>query len=117
MYYAAKKLALKNGDSFHVAAFTRKGSIIGVNSQRCSAKYQRYYSEAKHRAYRVHAEVDLLLKLETVPEQIYVMRFSAEGEPTMARPCQHCQNFLRLRGVRRVRYTNWDGAWEILDLA
>ncbi len=116
MYYLAKCKALANDNPFHVAAFCKKGRTIGVNSNRCSAKYRRYYSEAKHHAYRVHAEVDLILRSPTVPEQIYVMRFLATGEPTMAKPCPHCQNFLRLRGVKRVRYTDWDGTWSTLEL-
>ncbi len=34
----------------------------------------------------------------------------------MAKPCVHCQNFLRLKGVKKVKYTNWNGEWEFMDL-
>jgi deoxycytidylate deaminase len=116
VYYLAKQRALANDNPFHVAAFSKKGHTIGVNSNRCSAKYRRYYAEAKHHAYRVHAEVDLLLRSTETPDQIYVMRFLADGQPTMAKPCIHCQNFLRLRGVKKVRYTDWEGNWAVLEL-
>jgi hypothetical protein len=45
-----------------------------------------------------------------------VVRFFKDGTPTMAKPCIHCQNFLRMKGVETVRYTNWDGQWEEMRL-
>lgn len=81
-----------------------------------TAKFRRRYKNGTDFAYERHAEVDLLLKLKEVPDKICVIRFLDTGEPTMAKPCKHCQNFLRLKGVKKVRYTNWKGEWEEINL-
>ena len=49
-------------------------------------------------------------------EIINVVRFTNRGLPTMARPCDWCQDYMRKRGVRRVKYTNWNGEWEKMNL-
>ncbi len=117
MYYEARRRALNNGDLFHLAAFTRGASQIGVNSQqRKTAKFRKRYKDSPDVHHEIHAEVDLILKLEKVPHKIHVVRFFADGTPTMAKPCVHCQNFLRMKGVKAVRYTNWEGNWEEIKL-
>ena len=116
VYYEAKDRALRNGDIFHLAAFTRDG-MIGVNSQRRStAKFRKRYSNSRETYHEIHAEVDLVIHSKVIPERINVVRFFKDGTPTMAKPCIHCQNFLRQKGVKRVRYTNWDGDWEEMKL-
>lgn len=118
MYYEARERALKSGGLFHLAAFTRNDrNRIGVNRHgKNSAKYFRRYKNSRDTFHEVHAEVDLILKLREVPDKIHVVRFFKDGTPTMARPCIHCQNFLKHKGVKVVRYTNWDGEWEELRL-
>jgi hypothetical protein len=106
-----------NGELFHVAAFVDKRGPIGVNTnKRRSARFRKQYANSGCFHHEVHAEVALVLRLREVPQQISVVRFYKSGEPTMAQPCVHCQNFLRQRGVKRVRYTNWLGAWETMTL-
>jgi len=47
---------------------------------------------------------------------LYVVRVSkASGQCRMARPCRHCQAYLREVGIRRVYYTDRDG--EIAQLS
>ena len=117
MYYTAREAAMKNRHIFHLAAFTRKkGGPIGVNQQRCTSKFRKRYKDSSEFHYERHAEVDLILKMRVVPEKIFVMRFLETGVPTMARPSVHCQNFLKHKGVKSVRYTNWDGEWEEMKL-
>lgn len=118
VYYEARDRALKSGGLFHLAAFIRNDRHrIGVNRHgKNSAKYFRRYKNSRDTFHEVHAEVDLVLKLREVPEKIYVVRFFKDGTPTMARPCIHCQNFLKHKGVKAVRYTNWDGEWEEMRL-
>jgi len=117
VYYAAREAAMQNRHLFHLAAFTRKrGGPIGVNQYRGTAKFRKRYHNSREFCYERHAEVDLILKLREIPDKIHVMRFLDNGQPTMARPCVHCQNFLRHKGVKAVRYTNWDGKWEELKL-
>lgn len=117
MYYTAREAAMKNRHIFHLAAFTRKkGGPIGVNQQRCTSKFRKRYKDSSEFHYERHAEVDLILKMRVVPDRIFVMRFLETGVTTMARPCVHCQNFLKHKGVKSVRYTNWDGEWEEMKL-
>lgn len=47
---------------------------------------------------------------------VYVTRFLHDGTPTMARPCRLCQKHLYEKGVRRVRYTDWDGEWQKMKI-
>ena len=119
MYYEARQAALSNSESYHIAAFVpHRNSPIGVNSSRAfSSRFRKRYANARDTIHDLHAEADLILKLREVPERICVVRFLSDGSPTMAKPCIHCQNFLRLKGVKRVKYTNWDGEWEFLDLS
>lgn len=119
MYYEARQAALSNNESYHIAAFVPRdrNSPIGINSRReFSSQYRKRYSNARETIHDLHAEADLILKLREIPDRICVVRFLSDGSPTMARPCIHCQNFLRLKGVKRVKYTNWDGEWEFMDL-
>lgn len=118
MYYEARERALKSGGLFHLAAFTRDNKhTIGVNRHgKNTAKFRRRYKNSRDTFHEVHAEVDLILKLRVVPDKICVMRFFKDGTPTMAKPCIHCQNFLKHKGVKVVRYTNWDGEWEEMRL-
>jgi deoxycytidylate deaminase len=114
-----RKVALESqgGFGFKVIAFTnRRNGPFGLNSERCSAKYKKRYNNSCDTHHEIHAEVDLILKMDSVPRKIKVARFLSSGVATMAKPCVHCQNFLRQRGVKVVRYTNWDGEWEDLKL-
>lgn len=116
MYYEAKERALKNGEEFHLAAYTKCGKI-GTNSlHRKTAKFKKRYSNSRQTFHEIHAEVDLVIHSKVVPKKINVVRFLHDGTPTMAKPCIHCQNFLRIRGVSTVRYTNWEGEWETMYL-
>ena len=119
MYYEARDAALKKNESYHIAAFLprRRNSPIGVNSRReFSSQFRKRYSNSRDTIHDLHAEADLILQLKEVPERICVVRFLSDGKPTMAKPCVHCQNFLRLKGVKKVKYTNWNGEWEFMDL-
>ncbi len=117
VYYEARDKALSNNSLFHLAAFASKKGPVGTNSMsRRTAKFKRRYNDSRDTYHEVHAEVDLILRLREVPERINVVRFFKDGTPTMARPCIHCQNFLRIKGVKTVRYTNWEGEWEEMRL-
>lgn len=115
VYYEARSRALNNGTDFHLAAFTSRGEI-GVNTLKGSARFRRRYPNSRGFHHERHAEVALLISCRVVPRKISVVRFTKDGRPTMAMPCVHCQNFLRHAGVKRVRFTNWEGAWEEMKL-
>jgi len=117
VYYEARDRALRNNDLFHLAAFSKRSGTIGVcNSKRGTSKFRKRYKNCKDVFYEIHAEVDLILRLREVPDKIHVVRFFKDGTPTMAKPCIHCQHFLKHKGVKAVRYTNWDGEWEEMKL-
>lgn len=48
--------------------------------------------------------------------RVYVMRFLASGNLSMAKPCKHCEYLLLSRGIkpRNIRYTQEDGSWQKL---
>jgi hypothetical protein len=117
VYYKAREQAIQNGSVAHLMAFVRKTGPIGVNSSsRNSAKFRKRYKNSCEIYHEVHAEVDLILKLREVPTKISVMRFLKDGTVTMAKPCIHCQHFLKHKGVKTVRFTNWEGFWEEMKL-
>jgi len=35
---------------------------------------------------------------------------------TMAKPCRFCMKHLKNSGISKIRYTNWEGDWETIDL-
>lgn len=120
MYYPikAQEIALNNNQPFHIAAWFKSGAALtfGVNSERCSKKFMRRYRDGTVR-YHLHAEMDLLIKMGSqIADEIYVIRFRKNGEISMAKPCKYCQKYLRRYGVKRVRYTNWEGQWERMTL-
>jgi hypothetical protein len=118
VYYKVFQLAQCNDHVFKVAAFVdKKSDVIGINNRgKMTSQYRRIYKNSDHFCHDKHAEVDLILKLRYVPRQIRVVRFLADGTFTMAKPCIHCQNFLRIKGVKEVRYTTWEGTWETMKL-
>lgn len=117
MYYEGREAALRNGNLVHLVAFAEKKGPYGVNNvERNTSKYRKFFSNTGTYCHEIHAEVDLINKLESVPERIFVARFRKDGRMTMARPCHHCQNYLKHKGVKRVVYTNWSGEWEEMRL-
>lgn len=113
-----KDKALNNSHIFHLTAWAKIGKsyVYGVNSDRCSTRFARRYADG-NMGYHLHAEMDLLKKIKgTNITEINVVRFSKRGVPTMAKPCKHCQRFLKENGVRKVHYTNWNGEWETMKL-
>jgi hypothetical protein len=118
VYYRAKDIALSNEEQFHLVAFVKNKNSYhwGVNSSRSSAKFERRYPDGSF-GYRIHAEMDLIRKLPPGSlRQISVIRFKKNGDITMSKPCRYCQRFMRLHGIKKVRYTNWDGDWEVISL-
>ena len=118
MYYRAKKLALNNGRTYHVAAILRrKGDVIkvGENTDKTHPRFKRQYDDGTW-ASHMHAEMNVL-RFAQPGDEIEVMRFSKCGHyMTMAKPCPLCQKELKKAGIKKVKYTNWDGSWEFLKI-
>jgi len=115
VYKEAKRLALANGGRYHVACILyRKGRVIhiGVNTDKTHPRFQRITSDGSLVS-TLHAEMSAL-RYAQKGDSLEVLRFLKTGDITMARPCRHCQKFLALAHLRDIRYTTWDGSWDVL---
>jgi deoxycytidylate deaminase len=105
----AKCVAMNNGGPFHLAALLWRGKSlikIGTNQEKTHPFFKRTYKNGS--ANNLHAEMDVL-RFAKPGDTIVVMRWSALGNLTMAKPCQHCEKFIREAGIVEVTYSDWDG--------
>ena len=118
MYYKAKEIAVNNGRTYHIAAILRRnGRVvkIGENTDKTHPRFKRQYKDGSW-ASHMHAEMNVL-RFSKPGDTIEVIRFKkCNHEPTMAKPCDLCMAELYKAGIKKVRYTNWDGKWEEIYL-
>ena len=118
MYYRAKDLALSNGRAYHLVAILRRnGRVVrvGENTNKTHPRFRRQYPDGTWGSH-MHAEMNVLRFAEP-GDEIEVMRFrKCDHDTTMAKPCALCMSYLRQSGIKRVRYTNWSGEWEEINL-
>ena len=118
MYYRAKDLALSNGRTYHIAAILRRnGRVVkmGENTSKTHPRFKRQYKDGSW-ASHMHAEMNVLRFAEP-GDELEVMRFKkCNHEFSMAKPCDLCIDQIKKAGIRKVRYTNWEGQWEVLYL-
>ncbi len=116
MYYRAKELAINNGRTYHLAAILRRnGRVvkIGENTNKTHPRFRRQYADGTW-ASHMHAEMNVL-RFAQPGDEIEVLRFSkCDHLWTMAKPCSLCESEIKKSGIKRVRYTNWEGDWEEL---
>ena len=119
MYYLAEKLAINNGRDYHLAAILkRKGRVIkvGENTNKTHPRFKRQYADGTWGSH-MHAEMNVL-RFAKPGDEIEVMRFSkCSHDFTMAKPCTVCMEEMRKAGIKKVKYTNWTGDWETINLA
>ena len=118
MYYRAEKLATNNGRAYHLAAILRRnGDVVrvGENTNKTHPRFKRQYSDGT-RASHMHAEMNVL-RFAQPGDEIEVMRFKkCSHELTMAKPCALCMEEMRKAGIKKVKYSNWEGEWETIRL-
>ena len=117
LYYdRAKQAAMSNGHTFHIAAIVWRGSsvVIATNSYKKRKAFTRYYGSMQ-KASCTHAEMEASLHVKS-GDRVEVLRWRKDGTLAMAKPCSHCQRFLKKAGVRQVRYSNDIGEFEYLTL-
>jgi len=118
VYYRAERLALDNGRCYHLAAILRRnGKVvrIGENTHKTHPRFRRQYPDGTWGAH-MHAEMNVL-RFAQPGDEIEVLRIKKhEHTWTMAKPCKICLRYMRQAGIRKVKYTNWNGDWEILKL-
>jgi tRNA(Arg) A34 adenosine deaminase TadA len=118
VYYKAESKAINNGRTYHLAAILkRNGRVVkvGENTSKTHPRFKRQYPDGTWGSH-MHAEMNVLRFAEP-GDEVEVIRFSkCDHTWTMAKPCVLCMSHLRNSGIKRVRYTNWDGEWEELEL-
>jgi len=99
-----------------VAILYRNKSIIKIttNSKKTHPKFGRRYRNGISN-YHLHAEQSAC-RFAKPGDTLIVMRFLANGNPSMAKPCIHCQKAIEKAGIRKVTYTNWDGNYIVEKL-
>ena len=110
IYKQAMRMALSNGEKYHVACivYRRKRPIyIGINSSKQDLRFARRVKDGSLIS-SLHAEMDAL-KHTQPGDRLEVRRFLKDGSMTMARPCVYCQRHIHKSGITRVTYTNWKG--------
>jgi deoxycytidylate deaminase len=111
----AKGVAMNNGGPFHLAALLWRGKSlvrIGTNQEKTHPHFHRKYKNGS--AHNLHAEMDVL-RFAKPGDTIVVMRWSAKGQMTMAKPCPHCQKFIKEAGITEVTYSDWDGEMQTMS--
>lgn len=118
MYYKAIQKALNNNLKFHMAAILKRNGMpikVGENTNKTHPRFIRQYSDGSWGAH-MHAEMNVLrfARPGDVVEVLRVKKISKDL--TMAKPCPLCQEAMKEAGIKFVRYTNWEGEWEIMEL-
>lgn len=118
MYYRAKELAMSNGRTYHLAAILKRdGRVIrvGENTHKTHPRFKRQYKDGTWGSH-MHAEMNVL-RFARPGDEIEVMRFTKCGKHmTMAKPCPLCEEEIKKAGIKKVKYTNWEGEWEELEV-
>jgi len=118
VYYKAKELALSNGRTYHIVAILRRrGRVvrIGENTNKTHPRFKRQYEDGSW-ASHMHAEMNVL-RFAQPGDELEVIRFKkCDHGLTMAKPCSLCIRHLKECGIKKVKYTNWEGKWEEMTL-
>ncbi len=94
--------------------FDKKGKVISVASN----SYRTHPVWAKYTEFPfLHAESHAIIRrgLDNCSSlSLLVVRTLANGNLSMATPCQQCQTLIRDAGIKNVYYSNWNGEIECL---
>ena len=99
------------------AILLRKGRVvrIGENTDKTHPRFKRQYEDGSW-ASHMHAEMNVL-RFAKPGDVLEVIRFrKCNHELTMAKPCDLCMSEIKKSGIKKVRYTNWNGDWETIIL-
>lgn len=101
----AKKLSYKSDYHSHRlgAVVVRGNEIIGVGFNK-----KKTHPLSETRFNNIHAELSAILStgLDDLNGcSVYVYRETRQGQPAMARPCEHCIKLLKQLSVSKIYYT------------
>ena len=104
--------------TYHLAAILRRrGTIvkIGENTSKTHPKFKRKYPDGTFGSH-MHAEMNVL-RFSQPGDELEVMRFKkCDHSFTMAKPCKLCMQEIIRHGIKKVKYTDWNGQWQELKL-
>lgn len=105
----AKKLSFK-ADYHHKlgAVIVNKNKVLGIGFN----KPNKTHTKSNHPFKTIHAELDSILGLskeDLKGSTIYIYRQHKNGSPLLAKPCEHCQELLKLAQIKYVCYTSNGG--------
>lgn len=84
---------------------------MGANTAKTHPKFRR--KKGKSFCCHLHAEMNVL-RFSRPGDRIVVLRFTSDGELTMAMPCEHCQHFIEQHQISKVVYSDWNGDLQTL---
>ena len=71
----------------------------------------KYFAEKAGEPMRIklHAEVNALIKAKKEVYSILIERYTEDGKPALAAPCNCCKEAIKAFGVQLVQYTTESG--------
>jgi deoxycytidylate deaminase len=120
LMHLALRIALKSISKYRLGAVIAKRKKIlqvGFNQMGKTHPQMQKYVKGDWTP-GLHAEVDCCLGLpaeDLLGADVYVGRIMKNGLPSLARPCEVCQRFLKNVGVRVVYYSTREG-WGKIEL-
>jgi len=100
----AKSASLKSTMRDRVGACLVVGKSI-LNGHNKNKTHTIYANPNKHNRLSVHAELDCLNKAPVTEDSIIYVYREVHGKPAIARPCEHCMEFLKKARVKRMVYS------------
>lgn len=112
-----------NHKTFHTTFIFRKNKLqkIGINSSKTHPKNMHLDHRGRHDGVDIrqfvsmHSELSAVLKYgeEDCSDCVFVnVRIDRNGNPSMAKPCNGCQDLLRSVKFKRLYFTNDQGNFE-----
>ena len=103
---ASKRQSLK------ATIFDKRGKVlsVGENSYHKSHPKQAEFAKiaGREEAIYLHAEIAAIIKLRNKQDKahrIFIERYSKDGEPLLAKPCEICTLALEMAGIEIIDYT------------
>lgn len=105
-FFKIAKILSKKSSYCHKlgAVVVKKNRVVGMGYN----KPYKTHPKSNNNFRTVHAELDAILGVsaeELNGSTVYVYRETKDGQPANAKCCKHCEELLRLAGVKKICYT------------
>lgn len=88
---------------------------VGINSRKTSPQNQKFFPRTGQIGAHFHAET-AALRQARVGDVLEVFRVKEDGSFTMSYPCPHCFAAIKAAGISTLRYTDWNGNWQTVNM-